>query len=393
MFKLILCTLAISYVSAAPLSDSSPCTRAPCVGIVSVITDGLCVEITYPGGRWSPFWRSVTAGIEKLSPPFQEWSHGKDVGGHGEESKCDTSKYSLIHTIDPYDGWDSGENGGNGDVVMRKYAPNKPAADPDLSVVAGHKVSEVPPTNGRFCATVKLADANPYVKPVTFNLCVDSTNLASGKVWQHLSNGQTSIWDGTNYTTELQGDQCSAYPADSNHFWGTFNRVLAVPSDATQLDNQTWARKSYENWEGSNHTCTGNNAGTRTRESWTLSETMTNGTYDVLKHVTTFEDCEGGEWHLQQEDGYEFISHTRDVNTSIFERPASYCYDPQHWVQSHQCKSIIPTTPFSPARTVDGCAPLIPGEYTGCCAPKQGAKPSCNEPVDCSSRIYGKARP
>ena len=224
------------------------------------------------------------------------------MGGHGEESKCDTSKYSLIHTIDPYDGWDSGENGGNGDIVMRKYAPNKPAADPDLSVVAGHKVSEVPPTNGRFCATVKLADANPYVKSVTFNLCVDSTNLASGKVWQHLSNGQTSIWDGTNYTTELQGDQCSAYPADSNHFWGTFNRVLAVPSDATQLDNQTWARKSYENWEGSNHTCTGNNAGTRTRESWTLSETMTNGTYDVLKHVTTFEDCEGGEWHLQQED-------------------------------------------------------------------------------------------
>jgi len=251
----------------------------------------------------------------------------------------------------------------------------------------------VPLINHRFCATGETGDG-PYEKKVHFDLCLDPTISGQGKVWMVDPNKQTSIWDGKDYTTLLYGDnQCSARPGDTDGFWGEYSGMLTVHPDATLVATNTWAITKYKNWvayNGTGHNCTGFNEGQRERTLWILSKDMTNGTYDLLEQAHTSEDCEG-RWVSNQNDSRKFTNITRDVNPGIFERPASYCYDPQHWTQSHQCK----TTYHSPNgnKIVDGCSPRSPvADYTGCCKPP-GATSLCNEPADCTSLISGKAHP
>ena len=263
-----------------------------------------------------------------------------------------------------------------------------------LAFLAGANAT-VPSINHRFCATGETGDG-PFRYKVHFELCLDPTISGQGKVWMVDSNNQTSIWDGKDYTTLLFRDQCSARPGDTNGFWGAYSGVLTVHPNATLLDtnggNHTWAITTFKNWvayNGTGHNCTGMNEGQRERTLWVLSENMTNGTYDLLEKAHTLEDCDA-HWVSLEESSRKFTNITRDVNPGIFERPASYCYDPQHWTQSLQCKTTYHTQYGD--RTVDGCSPLSPGDYAGCCKPP-GVTSQCNEPENCTSLISGKAHP
>ena len=251
------------------------------------------------------------------------------------------------------------------------------------------------PVNGRFCATVAFNDSMPF-KPdvVRFKVCLD---LKSGKAWE-LSRGRTSIMDGP-YTTSLLPDgNCTAYPGDTDSYIGLYSHLLSVNQEATLVGtkggNQTWEVATYKYWEGSNHTCTGFNAGERETTWWTFSETMTDGTYDMLEQGVRLEDCEGGKWRMAgaNEKIYDFTAdYTRDVDPGIFERPASYCYDPHPWVQSRHCQTHVHTKWGD--RTFDGCSSTAVPNYDGCCAVSLAARPNCGEPKNCSSVIYGKAYP
>ena len=266
----------------------------------------------------------------------------------------------------------------------------------------------VPLVNRRFCATGETGDG-PYEKKVHFELCLDPTISGQGKVWMVDPNKQTSIWDGKDYTTMLFGDnQCAARPGDTNGFWGEYSGMLTVHPNATLLDvnggNHTWAITTYKNWiayNGTGHNCTGFNEGQRERSLWILSENMTNGTYDLLEQAHTLEDCDA-HWVSMQDDSRKFTNITRDVNPGIFERPASYCYDPQHWTQSYQCTSTY-HTPFGD-EPVPGCSQHPPPShpspdqkkktYAGCCMPPGVTSQwQCHEPANCTSLISGKAHP
>jgi len=266
-----------------------------------------------------------------------------------------------------------------------------------LAFLAGANAT-VPLINHRLCATGEVGHG-PFRYKVHFKLCMAPTVSEQGKVWMLDPNNETSIWDGKHYTTLLFGDnQCSARPGDTNGFWGEYSGMLTVHPNATLLDtkggNHTWAITTYTNWVahgGTGHNCTGSNEGQRERTSWVLSEEMTNGTYDLLEHAHTLEDCDS-HWVSLEDNSVTFTDVTRDVNPSIFERPASYCYDPQHWVQSTQCKTTYRTP--SGNRIVDGCDSVSPGSYTGCCASGlPGTESQCNEPANCTSLIFGKAHP
>ena len=97
--------------------------------------------------------------------------------------------------------------------------------------------------------------------------------------------------------------------------------------------------------------------------------------------------------------------YTRDVDTGVFERPASYCYDSHRWVQSRQCKTTTHTR--SGPRTIDGCA-TQGNIFTGCCAASFGPRRSATNrdelferrmgpgpPLsdNCSSVVWGQAHP
>lgn len=141
-----------------------------------------------------------------------------------------------------------------------------------------HMAATVPLANGRFCATVGITDNDPFAKPgvIHFKLCLDSSDLKSGKVWQVDATGVTTIWDDMSYTTTLlPNGSCTAYSADTNMFKKTFfgsPNVLAVHPDATLLgtngSNQTWIHMNHIDWEGSNHTCTGFNSGQKETTRW-----------------------------------------------------------------------------------------------------------------------------
>merc|ERR1719253_1853318 len=69
-----------------------------------------CLEITFPGGTASPFWKSD--GWKYGAPDRPEWKQGA----------CDRTTWkSVDETMPGYDGWNATTNKPFGPVVYSKY--------------------------------------------------------------------------------------------------------------------------------------------------------------------------------------------------------------------------------------------------------------------------------
>merc|ERR1712178_665865 len=89
-----------------------------------------CLEIVFPGGKSSPFWKS------------DGWKYGPPVRPEWKTGPCDQKKYNERDSqVKDYDGWTKDKNGGLGSVLQNKYGFGKKATE----------------TNA-----VSLADATPY---------------------------------------------------------------------------------------------------------------------------------------------------------------------------------------------------------------------------------------
>merc|ERR1711907_831823 len=89
-----------------------------------------CLEIVFPGGKSSPFWKS------------DGWKYGPPVRPEWKTGPCDQKKYNERDSqVKDYDGWTKDKNGGLGSVLQNKYGFGKKATE----------------TNA-----VSLVDATPY---------------------------------------------------------------------------------------------------------------------------------------------------------------------------------------------------------------------------------------
>merc|ERR1712093_756507 len=69
-----------------------------------------CLEIEFPGGKTSPFWKS------------DGWKYGPPVRPEWKDGACDKTKWNEVDaTKKDYDGWTTSKNGGLGSVIQTKY--------------------------------------------------------------------------------------------------------------------------------------------------------------------------------------------------------------------------------------------------------------------------------
>merc|ERR1711934_152737 len=83
-----------------------------------------CLEIVFPGGKSSPFWKS------------DGWKYGPPVRPEWKTGPCDQKKYNERDSqVKDYDGWTKDKNGGLGSVLQNKYGFGKEAADASVPLV------------------------------------------------------------------------------------------------------------------------------------------------------------------------------------------------------------------------------------------------------------------
>jgi hypothetical protein len=95
------------------VSDPPTPPPPPSAGYVHMIETSPgdhCLEIQFPGGKSSKFWKS------------DGWKYGAPVRPEWVAGACDRSKWKSVDSTEQgYDGWDSSKNAPDGEVVMTKY--------------------------------------------------------------------------------------------------------------------------------------------------------------------------------------------------------------------------------------------------------------------------------
>merc|ERR1711977_294752 len=108
-----------------------------------------CLEIEFPGGKTSPFWKS------------DGWKYGPPVRPEWKDGACDKTKWNEVDaTKKDYDGWNTAKNGGLGSVIQTKYG-----------IKSAAKVESVVP----------MASVRPEVMRLVYGTCMKDGDSCTGE--------------------------------------------------------------------------------------------------------------------------------------------------------------------------------------------------------------------